>query len=617
MIVAWMGYAFVVGTLLALTAWTLDRACRLVALPTRWVWLGALALTLVLPALVPLLSARREAERQASFVVLPTRATTSDTPAGSSPLLATLERAGALVGIAARAVRQAVMYPVRSTLMFAEGRASGTAGEWMGAAWMGASACALLLLIAVYDRYRRARQRWPRVAMHGVPVRLAPRTGPVVMGLAHPEIVVPHWLLQRSAEEQRLTLAHEQEHVRARDPLLLAAGCIATAFLPWHPAVWWMCARLRLAVELDCDARVLRAGVATHRYGAVLVELAGRTHGVRAAVPALTDSSSHLERRLLAMTRSRPRLAVLRGTALATCALGALLLACDADMPTAAQVNAMDVVAAERAMTAAQGNAMLQDTTVQYFVDGVQVSAAEAHALAPGAIVRIDVRKSAGANGEKVVDITTVAGMRDGANGVRPLADSGLLLREWVRGDVQQRIAGQSARTHVDNRAAGNNAASNGEWMFVADSLEMRPTADGYVVDAPGGGTFRMEGNIHVHMVPSTMNGTSHTDTLSRPVTMKMREKVPFERLNHINTTVPTRASGSLSTDTVRVPLIYIDGILENATGNATSTRALLKGIDPTTIESVDVIKGPAAKLISSDPRAENGIVRITTKHAP
>src|SRR5262249_56789106 len=98
--------------------------------------------------------------------------------------------------------------------------------------------------------------------------------GPVVTGLVRPEIVVPRWMLQRAPSEQRVVLAHEAEHVRAGDALLLATASAAVILMPWNPALWYMLSRVRLAVELDCDARVLRGGVAAMAYGTLLIDLA-------------------------------------------------------------------------------------------------------------------------------------------------------------------------------------------------------------------------------------------------------------------------------------------------------------------------------------------------------
>ena len=81
--------------------------------------------------------------------------------------------------------------------------------------------------------------------------------GPAVIGFWRPEIVVPKWLLCADQHVMRLALAHESEHVRARDPLLLLAGTVAIVLLPWNLPLWWQWRRLRLSIEVDCDARVL------------------------------------------------------------------------------------------------------------------------------------------------------------------------------------------------------------------------------------------------------------------------------------------------------------------------------------------------------------------------
>ncbi|HXC25971.1 MAG TPA: M56 family metallopeptidase [Gemmatimonadaceae bacterium] len=165
-------------------------------------------------------------------------------------------------------------------------------------AWGTLSVIATLFLTVMYLQFRRIRRRWPIGTLEGVRVRIAPDGGPVVIGLWHPEIVIPQWLLGRSADEQRAVLAHEQEHIHARDHWVLAAACGVVALVPWCPWVWWMVSRLRLAIELDCDARVMRRGVAPQTYGSLLIDVAERGSGLPVRVLALADSGSHLKRRL-------------------------------------------------------------------------------------------------------------------------------------------------------------------------------------------------------------------------------------------------------------------------------------------------------------------------------
>lgn len=54
-------------------------------------------------------------------------------------------------------------------------------------------------------------------------------------------------------------------------------------------------------------------------------------------------------------------------------------------------------------------------------------------------------------------------------------------------------------------------------------------------------------------------------------------------------------------------PLVFIDGVVVANTA--------FNNLDPNTIASVEVIKGKAAAALSTDPRAANGIIKITLKH--
>ena len=142
--------------------------------------------------------------------------------------------------------------------------------------------CSSVSLVGGQARIRRARRRWPLTRHAGTRVRVAPAI-PVLssIGVPRPEIVVPRWLLARPPHEQRLVIAHEAEHVAGRStrcslPRAVSPSCS----FPWCPALWYMFSRLRLAVELDCDARVLRAGAAPRSYGALLIDVAEQSDGI-------------------------------------------------------------------------------------------------------------------------------------------------------------------------------------------------------------------------------------------------------------------------------------------------------------------------------------------------
>ena len=113
---------------------------------------------------------------------------------------------------------------------------------------------------------------------------LSDDVGPAVVGLRHGEIVMPRWALQIDVALRRLLLLHEREHLHAGDPRLLFAGLAAIVCAPWNPFVWIQFLRLRLAVEIDCDARVLRASGDARGYGSQLREaLEGAREGGEAS----------------------------------------------------------------------------------------------------------------------------------------------------------------------------------------------------------------------------------------------------------------------------------------------------------------------------------------------
>ena len=392
---SWIAYGLVVGALLAAVAALAEGALRAAGRPGRWTWATALGLTVVLVAIAP--------RRAPAPLVLRVTATSSvaSLGAGSAPGLAAQARAA--IAVVARTVSE----PLRWTIAAASRAIPSGHGRSLGAAWLVLSAALLALFAFVYARFHRARARWPHAEVQGTRVRVAPDVGPAVVGLARPEILVPAWLIERSADEQRLVLAHEREHVAARDPLLLAAACIAAVIVPWHPAVWWMLSRLRLAVEVDCDGRVLRQGVAARSYGTLLIDLAGRCSGLRIGAPALADESSHLRQRLIAMTQRTSRFTAARITAAAAFSAVALLAACEAKLPTQTEVN--DMTAASATSSAQKLRLMSSDTAdAQYKVDGILVSGAEANAIPANRIASIEVIKGSSApNGKALVSITT------------------------------------------------------------------------------------------------------------------------------------------------------------------------------------------------------------------
>jgi beta-lactamase regulating signal transducer with metallopeptidase domain len=394
MTAAWMLYVLLVGVLMTLAAGSLAAATRAVGRPTRWVWAGALASLVVLAAVAP----RRELGPPRFAASVRTGATAFVSPEPAS------------VDLVARlgAARQVVGDGATRTLSLLSQRIPRSVVIVFAALWAVGSAMLLALFVAVNVKLARARRWWPASRAYGTAVRVAPDSGPAVLGLLRAEIVVPRSLLERSSEELRLILVHEREHLRARDHLLLAGAWLVAITFPWHPAVWILLERLRLAIELDCDARVLRAGESPKSYGALLIDVAAHHGGIRIGALALADGPSHLERRILAMNAPRKRHAAAYGALL--CGLGTLLVlaACEAKIPTVAEIARMDVASVEkRAAEAGLMRTPANDRT-DFFLNGMPVSDEFARAIEAKNIGSIEIVKSELPTGRDTIFVTSV-----------------------------------------------------------------------------------------------------------------------------------------------------------------------------------------------------------------
>jgi beta-lactamase regulating signal transducer with metallopeptidase domain len=198
-------------------------------------------------------------------------------------------------------------------------------------AWLLGSAGLLVMIALGQHRLRRVRVRAQQTELAGHPALLTDTIGPAVAGLRNPVVFVPKWVLALDEPSQRLLMAHEVEHVRKRDTTTLFAGALGVALMPWNPVVWWTVRRLRLAVEQDCDARVLASHPGVRRYADLLLVAASR-HGLTTRLLAahFGEHSSDLMRRIDTMTRRRE--IVWRRVAPAT-AIAALLIAGACETP--------------------------------------------------------------------------------------------------------------------------------------------------------------------------------------------------------------------------------------------------------------------------------------------
>ncbi len=304
-----MLYAMATSALLAIGALAAEQVVRPYRLPGRWVWLAALVGSIALPA-----ASWLSGGAWPGGLLFDGRRT--------APVLDWLD--GAAVVEVAHASLDAAARPSP-----AEPNLAGL----LLSVWVMASLLAALGYGWTWWRLRRDRRRWRAAEVAGKPVLLAPRVGPVVIGLRRPAIVVPEWLLGEPVRAQRLVLLHEREHLNARDHVLLALAPFAGLVAPWNLPIWWMLRRLRLAIELDCDRRVLARGIGALAYGSVLLEVAGRSTAPSFAA-ALAEPRTFLERRILAMTSVIPARRLPRALAFGAVTAVVAVLACETAGPT-------------------------------------------------------------------------------------------------------------------------------------------------------------------------------------------------------------------------------------------------------------------------------------------
>jgi beta-lactamase regulating signal transducer with metallopeptidase domain len=307
MIANWMLYCVAVGVLLSGGAAALEAALRPLGRPTRWVWAAALLLTITAPVaarfagtLTPEAAAMVPDRGGDAGVTVTTGAAPSQDPAWLRRLL-DAERLQAPLAVL----------------------------------WGASSAGVVLALAGMAGALQRRRRAWATAEVDGVPVLVSPDVGPAVVGLVRSRIVLPRWTMEADKRARALVLEHEQEHVRAGDPRLLAMALAGTILTPWNPAVWWQLRRLRLAVEVDCDSRVLRRRGDVHAYGSVLLEVGRRAAHTRlAAAAAFSEPVSSLERRIRIMTAPRVRRPFLRAAGFVAVAVALAVGACEAPVPT-------------------------------------------------------------------------------------------------------------------------------------------------------------------------------------------------------------------------------------------------------------------------------------------
>ena len=330
---SWIVYALAVGFLFSCAAYAMERAVLLLKAPVRWVWVASMVASLALPAVLSNVAPRPAFPAMAKEMPPPKPIVLRQiTAAANSPQNWVNET-----------VRETASWPDPDRLL--------------RLGWLLASGAMVGVLGFGFVQLGFAKSRWRRGALLGNAVYIAEDSGPAVIGLLRPCIVLPHWLLARPVEELELVIAHEKSHLAAQDARLLLAILLLLACMPWNLPMWWQMRRLRRAIEIDCDARVLNSGHDLARYGEVLIAVGQRKSAGLYMAAAMSEPKSFLEYRIRHMMQKPGKLLRLSIAAPVLLGLGLTSVAAQIRPP-----------AADEAAPAAPGTVSINPATLDKYV---------------------------------------------------------------------------------------------------------------------------------------------------------------------------------------------------------------------------------------------------------
>lgn len=593
MSLAWIVYALVVGALLSVAAWASERLLRSAGRQGRWAWVAAGIGSL----LVPLVALTGIGPDVAALV---------------DGLLALGEGSSGAVELpAATVVTETSTAHVEGGWSWSFVPSLSRAAELgLVGAWGLASMAFLGMYALTWRRLRRRLARWPRAEIEGSPVRLTRETGPAVVGILRPVMMVPAWIRDLPPEKRKLVLRHEREHMRAGDSCLLALFPLLVGLAPWNLPLWWQLRRLRLAVELDCDARVLADGSEAADYGRLLVSMSRgpegwiESAGLPLTTAALVVRRSDLERRIRTMIESREKTPVLHTATLAALAGLALFVACDTPAPVGSDEGPVEDVSGNVAPegdrdarppapeSGANVSVSYEGDSVSYQGDSVSYEGNSVAELPPPPAGGSATDRPAFIPRDREPQITNVEEVREALAELYPedarrLGIEGravLLLFVDTDGRVQ-RIRIQESSDHPDlDRAA----------MQVAAEMEFEPARQD---DEPLGVWISQ---------PVQFRAASAADSEGRDASAETRplrlQDGSMELRGQIQ--VRTDADGA---DAER-PLVIVDGVIQGRDVDLEEMNAL-------DVESIEIVKGPAAEELYGE-RGADGVIHITTKDA-
>jgi hypothetical protein len=356
--------------------------------------------------------------------------------------------------------------------------------------------------------------------------------------------------------------------------------------------------------------------------------MAAQQRAVRIGALALADGPSHLERRILAMNSVKRRHPLMRGVLLGAAAGLLVLAACEAKVPTAAEVAGMDVGMLEKRaaqLDLVEGKIAKAD----YFVNGMRVSADSARSIVASKIGSVEVVKGRSAGGRDTIFVTTADRMPEIGDGANSLPTGAIA-----------RALGSNATLMIDGVEQPYGIRAKLDPKEIASIQIMKPGKDS---NYPNGLVAIETKDYARESAPSTEPKRIVTRTDSMIVSSARGLASASRLLSHTETGGPDRVVLMPRADS---SASYRFGVadLERASSATTSDtgRARSRGvtIDPTKPYAIEIDGKRATKTelerlrssgtsltytmyphdardLSSDPAASNGLLRVSTKQAP
>jgi TonB family protein len=548
----WIGYCLLVSALLGLAALLAEGALGHYRKPVRAVWAGAVVGSLLLPLaayLAPSILGSLSTPIPAELLTLevlrnaPVDALPGDT--GGFDLLALL--------------------PSSSTQL--------------RVFWIGTILLLTSYLAYAYGRLRGEMRSWAPGRILDAPVMVSHDRGPAVVGLRRSVIVLPRWIAELEEDVLRLIFLHEREHQVAGDQRLFAIGIVGVLAMPWNPVMWWQLRRLRLAIEFDCDRRVIANGVTRREYAEALLEVGSRVSRPPLAAAAFAENRSAVERRLRRLTAPLGQLRALRAGVAAAAAAVLLGLACESPVPSSARSAADEAPMAD--------------------------------ALAAGAVPPVDTKRAElqdPSERPSFIPYDTpprltnpseiVAAMRQYYP--RALRDAGVggRVEVWLFVDKDGSVAENQVKT------SSGEPALDAAARVVMEQMKFQPAqyeGSATPVWVSQWITFEVE-SPDAGADTGASTESKETDAL---VDGESSRRILLSTDGGRLELVPQPPDGEVL-ELGAEPLIVIDGVIQ-APGTP------VEDLDPDDIESVEVIKGAEAARLYGD-RGANGVVQITTK---